>query len=147
MNSIDTVGVGVSAPGTGLTGAKANVAGETVVISRKEVTKENTFKKFIAMLATTVLTVKTTAREDMDHGQVFIGVTDPGVILSPNQNRLSAVVRNIGGQNAFIGSYGVTITTGFLLRPLETVVLDKTYGAIYGISDSVLGTTMCFIEE
>ena len=146
MNNIDTV-VGSKAPGTGLTGAKATVAGESVVISRKEVTKEITFKKFIAMLATTVLTIKTTAREDVGSGQVFVGITDPGVILSPNQNRLSAVVRNIGGQNAFIGSYGVTITTGFLLRPFESIVLDKTWGAIYGISDNANGTTICFVEE
>jgi hypothetical protein len=146
MNNIDTV-VGSKAPGAGLTGAKANVAGETVVISRKEVTKEITFKKFIAMLATTVLTIKTTAREDLDAGQVFVGDVNPGNIISPNQNRLSAVVRNIGGQNAFIGSYGVTITTGFLLRPFESIVLDKTWGAIYGISDNANGTTICFIEE
>lgn len=142
-SSIDNV----SSIGVDVDGASANVAGEQVTVSRKEVTKENTFKKFLAMLANTVLTFRTTAHEDMGHGQVFIGSAAAGLVVSPNQNRLSTVIRNIGTQNVYIGSYNVNTNTGFLIRPFESITLDKTWGAIYGISDNVLGTTVCFIEE
>ena len=142
----DPIG-GVSTAGADVGGVSSNVAGEVVTVSRKEVTKENTFKKFLAMLAGTVLSFRTTARENCDSGQAFVNNINPGVILSPNQGRLSAVIRNIGGQNVYIGQENVTVNSGFLLRPFESITLDKTWGSIYGISDNVNGTNVCYVEE
>jgi hypothetical protein len=142
---IDITGVDVS-------GASANVAGEQVTVSRKDITKENTFKKFLAMLANTVLMSKSVVHEEIDFGQVNIsngGVSlSPQLILSANPNRVAVSIRNIGGKNLFIGDQNVAIGTGFLLKSTDTVPLRiSVWGNIYGICDDAAGTVAAFVEE
>jgi hypothetical protein len=125
----------------------ATVAQEKVSINRSDVKKEGTFKKFLALLANTVLTIKTVSREDIHTAQVDVpGNTDyPVNIVSPNPNRTSITLRNVGGNNAWIGDYTVTSTTGFLLRSFESITLDRTWGAIYAVSTS--GAVIAYVEE
>jgi len=144
-NTSETTGL----PGGGVDLAEisANVAGQSVTVSRSDIKKESMFKKFLAMLANTTVTIRTTAREDISSGQVFVDNIQPRGIISPNPSRLSITLRNVGTKNVYIGSYGVTSTTGFLLRSYESLTLDKTWGALYGISDDVAGSVIAFIEE
>lgn len=129
-----------------LNGIETNVAGVEVKVSRKEVKKEGRLRKMLAMLSTTVLSVKTALREDIYTAQIFIG-SSTALIVPPNANRLSITLRNIGSNNVYIGSYGVNTTTGFFLRPYESLSLDRSWGALYGISDSDTGTIVNIVEE
>lgn len=146
---IDTVRLESS---TDVDGASASIAGESVVVSRKDVTKENTFKKFLVMLANTLLSVKTVVHEDLDYGQINISNGGssllPQVITTANPNRSSVFVRNIGGKNLYIGDQNVTISTGFLLKSSDAVPVQlHVWGSVYGICDDAAGTIAAFIEE
>ncbi len=139
----------ISGPGSGVSSISGSVAGESVVVKRSDITNESNVKKFLAMLMNTILVVRTTAREDMGHGQVFIDNVQPRLITAPNKNRLTVRIRNIGNQNVYIGSYNVSIGNGYLITSTDVLplTLDRTWGAVYGISDSASGANCCWIEE
>lgn len=137
----------IAGPGSGISDIEANIAGEAVTVKRTDIINENLIKKFLALLMNTVIVVRTTVREELGHGQSFIDNVQPRLIMGANKNRLSATVRNIGGQNVYIGGQSVTVSNGFLIRPFESVSLDRTWGHVYGISDNVNGSNTCWIEE
>jgi hypothetical protein len=68
-------------------------------------------------------------------------------IVLENLKRRSLVILNTGTQNCYIGESGVSTATGFLIKPNTALTLDKSQGAIYGVSDNSAGTTICIIEE
>ena len=126
----------------------ATAAQEKVTVTRNEVKKEGRLLKMLAMLASTILIVKTTIREDVRTGQINVLASSdyPQNILSPNKDRTSLILRNTGSNDVYIGSYGVTSTTGFLIKNTDQpLVLKNTWGAVYAVSAS--GTTVSYIEE
>jgi hypothetical protein len=128
----------------------ATAAQEKVTVTRNEVKKEGRLLKMLAMLASTILIVKTTVREDVRTGQINIpannNVDYAANIITPNRDRTSLTLRNTGSNDVYIGSYGVTTTTGFLLKNTDQpFVLKNTWGALYAIS--VSGSTISYIEE
>jgi len=136
--------VGIESPGSDIRGIDANVAGVEVTVSRKEVKRESWIRKVLAMLANTLLTVRLTAREDISTGQIYVD-TEVRLIVAPNPNRLSVILRNTASGNVYIGSDNVTSTTGYVLRQWESVTLDKTWGGLYAIAETTANVS--FIEE
>jgi len=126
------------------TGIDHDVAGISVTVSRKDVKQEGRWQKFLAMLANTILSVRLSFNEDIYTGQINVSSTVVN-ILSPNGKRLSVTLR-ITGSNCYIGSYGVSTTTGFLLQSTDQPIkLVNMWGAIYAVSS---GTSVVhFIEE
>jgi len=128
----------------------ATVAQEKVTVTRNEVKKEGRLQKVLAMLSNTVLIVKTAVREDVTTRQINVpannNVDYATNIVTPNKDRTSLTLRNTGSNDVYIGSYGVTTTTGFLIKNTDQpLVLKNTWGAIYAIS--VSGSTISYIEE
>jgi hypothetical protein len=68
-------------------------------------------------------------------------------IVLENLKRRSLIILNTGTQNCYIGELGVSTATGFLIKPNTALTLDKSQGALYGISDNSAGTTLNIIEE
>ena len=77
--------------------------------------------------------------------QVAIGIIATRII-SKNLQRKSIIIRNIGSSDIYIGSLSVTVNSGLLLRLDDVLILDKTKGEIYAISDSIAGTVV-YLEE
>lgn len=77
--------------------------------------------------------------------QVAIG-TITTRIVSKNLQRKSIIIRNVGSSDIYIGSLSVTVNSGLLLRLDDVLILDKTKGEIYAISDSIAGIVV-YLEE
>jgi len=82
----------------------------------------------------------------MNHGSASVTATATQIIAA-NTSRKSILVRNILAANdLFIGgSASVTASTGFKIRPLESIyILDQD--EIYGICGTGLTTTARYLE-
>lgn len=81
-------------------------------------------------------------------------VTNSVSLIVVKTDRNSLLLRNIGTVDCYIGLSTVTvpvvgsasILSGFLLKKDETIVLDRTIGAIYGITASSSTTVSYLIE-
>jgi hypothetical protein len=77
--------------------------------------------------------------------QVAVAITATSLLAS-NLNRKSALIRNIGSYDIYLGQSGVLTTTGFLLRPGETFEDDRTTQQWYGIASGA-ASTVCVMES
>lgn len=94
-----------------------------------------------------VSTGATTLPTTFTHAQVAVTAVAT-LITASDASRLSAVIRNIGANPAYIGStVGVTTANGFLLYPNESLTLDKNTGDIYAICGAALTTTIAYVKE
>lgn len=77
--------------------------------------------------------------------QVAIGIIATRIVVK-NLQRKSIIIRNVGSSDIYIGSLSVTVNSGLLLRLDDVLILDKTKGEIYAISDSIAGIVV-YLEE
>jgi len=68
------------------------------------------------------------------------------LIKAANTSRLSLGIRNQGSVDVYIGSSGVTTSTGIVLKSNNTLFLDNNTAAVYGITVSST-TTVGWVEE
>lgn len=66
-------------------------------------------------------------------------------ILAANTNRIFCIIQNRGSADVFIGTTGVTTSTGVLLGPNGTLIMDNTRNAIFAIAST--GTQNVFAAE
>ena len=92
------------------------------------------------------LQVQTTTSSALATGQVTVDNTTP-VIKVANTSRKSIMLRNIGATDAYIGPTGVTTSTGFLIKATESITLDRTTAAVYGVTVGAGTTTFAYLEE
>lgn len=93
------------------------------------------------------LQVQTTTSSTFTTGQVSIDNTAP-LIKAANTSRKSVVLRNTGATDAYIGiDNTVSTSTGFLIKATESITLDRTTAAIYGVTAGAGTTTFAYLEE
>lgn len=82
------------------------------------------------------------------HNHVYL-TTVASVIIGENIKRNSIMIRNLGAETVWVGESGVSAGTNGNGWPIETdevLVLDYSYGAIYGIVEQNTGV-VAIIEE
>lgn len=94
------------------------------------------------------LQVQTTTSSSFTTGQVAIDNTAP-LVIAANAARKSLMIRNLSSQtDAYIGSDNTVLsTTGFMIRANESVTLDRTTAAVYGVTAGAGTTTFAYLEE
>lgn len=60
--------------------------------------------------------------------------TTADLLAAADSSRFSVILRNIGAVDCYLGPSGVTTSTGMLLAAGETITLDKSTAAVYGIT-------------
>jgi len=58
------------------------------------------------------------------------------LIKAANVDRVELVINNTGGASVYLGGSGVTSSNGLELRGGETIFLDTSTAAVYGITAS-----------
>ena len=94
------------------------------------------------------LPVYTTISATLTTAQIAVGAGAGGTLIRAiNLNRRSIIIRNQDTQaDMYIGVNGVTIATGLLVKALESVTLDRTTAAIYGIT-AAANIVVGYLEE
>jgi hypothetical protein len=102
-----------------------------------------------AQTAPTLNTVSTASASTIVSAQVAMDDTAGGrVIKASTAARRSIIIRNVGLSDVWIGpTAGLTTATGMVLKPTETITLDRTTAAIYGICGAATTTTVAYLEE
>lgn len=91
--------------------------------------------------------VTTASSASIMANQITVDTTLGGILIrTANHSRRSIIIRNQGGTDAYIGPHGLTIATGLLVKAGESVSLDRSTSAIYGIV-AAGSTTMAYLEE
>jgi len=95
------------------------------------------------------LPVHTTTSSTITADQVTVDDTGGGIlIIAANANRKSVIIRNLGADDMYVGPTAtLTTATGMLVKMDESIVLDRTTAAIYGITAAAGSTTVAYIEE
>ena len=84
--------------------------------------------------------IKTAQVSDVGHAAAEL-------IVAENSARKSIVITNTGSKTMFIGPAAVTAATGKRLKTDESITLDRSQAAIYGICAGADHTTADYIEE
>lgn len=90
--------------------------------------------------------VKTTTSSSLATNQVSVTITTPALIIAANTFRKSVTIRNMGTVDAYVGGASVAPATGYYIRAYESMTIDRTTAAIYGIT-AAGSTTFCYMEE
>jgi hypothetical protein len=90
--------------------------------------------------------VKTTTSSTLATNQVTVTITTPVLIVAANTFRKSVTIRNMGTVDAYIGGGSVAPATGYYIRAYESMTVDRTTAAIYGIT-AAGSTVFCYMEE
>ncbi len=94
---------------------------------------------------TVVVPIRTTLSSSLTTSQVVV-TNNATLIKAANVNRYSLCISNDGTANMWIGSSGVTIATGKLIKFGNGICMDRNTAAIYGIVSSG-STTVGWLEE
>lgn len=102
---------------------------------------------YVDITRTVNLPVYTTISATITTNQIAVDNAAGGTLIRAiNLNRRSIIVRNQGLVDMFVGVNGVTIATGLSVRAGESMTLDRTTAAIYGIT-AAGATTVGYLEE
>jgi len=89
--------------------------------------------------------VSTTVVSNLAHAQITV-TNVATLIRASNAARVSLIIRNQGAANMYVGGSGVTTANGILVNINDTLILDRTTAAVYGIV-SAASTTAAYLEE
>ena len=93
--------------------------------------------------------VSTVASSSIITNQILVNNAVGGTLIrAPNVSRRSIIIRNQDTQvDMYVGAQGLTIATGLLVRATESLTLDRTTAAIYGITNQAANITVGYLEE
>ena len=101
-------------------------------------TWQNNLAPGVAVSGLTTQAISETSRTSFSTAQVSVGAT-PTLIAAARTGRDMVTIINHGTTLTFIGSAGVTITTGFLL-PANAALTIPTTAAVYGVVEAATQT-------
>ena len=93
--------------------------------------------------------ISTVSSSSITTNQILVNNAAGGTLIRvPNVSRRSIIIRNQDTQvDMYVGNQGLTIATGLLVRATESLTLDRTTAAIYGITNQAANITVGYLEE